>query len=290
MPAKKSVLLRTALSLSVAAAAATGAVALSTGAHASTTTHAPGAVAPRLPPPTAATPRAAATTRPPAPSNSPSGRPSAAKPARSQPPASASAAVPGSPGVPIAVRTPPAPLPASQLPDTAAALWKPIATPRTEAVSHPVGLNECVSIQGASEWQQQGYVSSFNTPAIQDSFTFTDPAAAQAAYQSVLSSMATCQAQSRAAQVKADLPADAQVSRTAAVADGTAFLRRWNAVAGMSAPGEQSNHYYVVHEGAVLTVFQFVEMDPAAHPYNTAGDRSTLTTIAAQLTAATAAH
>jgi hypothetical protein len=289
MSAKKSMLLRAALPLSVVAAAATGAVALSTGAHASTTVHASAAVASKLPPSASAAPssHAAAPTASGSapPSSHPSGRAAATKPAQRPPATSA-----GSPAAPVAVHTPPAPLAASQLPDTAAALWKPIATARTEAVSHPVGLNECVSVQGALEWQQQGYVSSFNTPGIQDSFTFADVADAQAAYQSVLNSMATCQAQSRALQAKADIPADAQVSRTASVAGGTAFLRKWNAVAGMSAPGEQSNHYYVVHDGTVLTVFQFVEMSQTPHPYNTADDQATLTTIASQLTAASADH
>lgn len=152
---------------------------------------------------------------------------------------------------------PPAPLPAAQLPDSAVAQWKPIAPPHTQPVQHQIQLNECADVNGAATWQQQGYVSSFNTPAIQDTFTFTDATAAQDSYRSVLAGMDGCQAKSDALQTASKITPDAQVTRTATTADGTAYTRQWTGVVPISAPGRQTDHIYLVQRGDVLTVLQY---------------------------------
>ncbi|MBD0695842.1 hypothetical protein [Streptomyces sp. CBMA123] len=185
----------------------------------------------------------------------------------------------------------PAPLPPAQLPDNAAAAWKPIAQPKTQATAHDVRLNECAAVKGATTWQQQGYVSSFKTPAIQDTFTFTDAATAQQAYTDLLSAMNTCQQQSRALQSAAKLPQDAQVATTATTAEGTAYSRQWTAVAGMSAPGPQTGHIYLVRHQNVLTSLQFaVPADiPGAGALTAADDQTALSNLATQLSTAPAA-
>ncbi|MCC9309369.1 hypothetical protein LN042_20170 [Kitasatospora sp. RB6PN24] len=182
-------------------------------------------------------------------------------------------------------------MPPAQLPDNAAAAWKPIAQPHTQAATHDVRLNECAAVKGATTWQQQGYVSAFKTPAIQDTFTFADTATAQQAFADLQNAMNTCQQQSRALQGAAKLSQDAQVTTTATTAEGTAYARQWTAVPGISAPGPQTGHIYLVHHDNTLTALQF------AIPAGTAGagaltvadDQSTLTNLAARLSAAPAA-
>ncbi|MQS13056.1 hypothetical protein F7Q99_12360 [Streptomyces kaniharaensis] len=161
-----------------------------------------------------------------------------------------------------------------------------MAPPHTQPVTHDVGLNECASVRGALTWQQQGYVSGFKTPAIQDSFTFADPAAAQQTYQSLLSAMKTCQDTSRTLQGNAHLSPDAEVAQTGTTADGAAFARRWTAVAGMSAPGPQTNHVYLVQRGNLLTVLQFPEFSDKGATYAPTDDRPALTALADRLTSA----
>ncbi|WP_220213059.1 hypothetical protein, partial [Streptomyces sp. WELS2] len=178
---------------------------------------------------------------------------------------------------------PPEPLPAKSLPDSEAARWKPMGPANTRPVGPETRLNECATVRGAASWQQQGYVSAFKTPAIEDSFSFATEAAATGAYQNLVTDLAHCQDTSRRTQREAGLTADARVERTAATADGNAYRREWTGVAGMSAPGAQTNHVYLVRRGATVTVLQFTEMRTAAgprHSYDIRDDRATLAILA----------
>ncbi|MFI9273287.1 hypothetical protein ACIGXM_21580 [Kitasatospora sp. NPDC052896] len=175
-------------------------------------------------------------------------------------------------------------LSAAQLPDGAAEGWQPLAAPRVQAVTSAIQLNECASVQGAADWQQQAYVSVHRTPAEQDLFTFSDGSAAGAAYQSLLTQMAGCQAASRALQTKSLGSADAQVTTTATTAGGTAWSRRWTGVEGLSAGGPQTDHLYAVQRGSALAVVHFDEWDATHAPaYDTRSDGALLTSIARQL-------
>lgn len=294
MATRTSILVRTAAALCAVTAGGLALTAVDPGAHASAT-----AQADAIPAPFASTvsqtPGSPAATAP----GKPSGQPEAvpAKPAEPVPtavPATGSAVpvpappAPAKPAAPAAAPVAaPAPLAPAKLPD-AGASWKPIAQPHTQPVVHDVGLNECAAVKGAVSWQQQGYVSSFKTPAIQDTFTFADPAAAQRAYTDVLTAMNSCQQHSRDAQSAAKLTPDAVVNATANVAGGAAYARQWNAVAGMSAPGPQTGHVYVVQRGGVLAVLQFAVPAgaPGDHILSAADDRSALAALAAHLESA----
>ncbi|MFF5470217.1 hypothetical protein [Streptomyces achromogenes] len=284
MPSRKALIVRTTLALS-AVTAAGAAVALSTGAEAATPAAAsapatasahptPGITTPGTTP-TAQAPTPSATPADPAPATTPHGtgdRPSpAAEPRTAEPTRHAAAP------------KPPEPLPAKSLPDSEAAQWKPMGPANTRPVGPETRLNECATVRGAASWQQQGYVSAFKTPAIEDSFTFATEAAATGAYQNLVTDLAGCQDTSREVQRKAGLTADARVERTAATADGDAYRRQWTGVAGMSAPGAQTNHVYLVRRGATVTVLQFTEMRTASgprHSYDIRDDRATLATLA----------
>ncbi|MGA5823220.1 hypothetical protein ACPC54_35820 [Kitasatospora sp. NPDC094028] len=299
MATKTSILVRTAAALCAVTAGALALTAVDTGAHASAParadTAAPSAFA-------SAAPQApAAPAAPASASAAPSGRPEPAsappaEPASTAAPATGAAQPPAAEPAPPAATAPaaaaPAPLAAEKLPDAGRAAWKPIARPHTQPVVHDVGLNECATVKGAASWQQQGYVGNFKTPAIQDTFTFTDPAAARRAYADVLAAMDTCQQRSRTLQSAAKLAPDAQVATTATTADGSAYARQWTAVAGMSAPGPQTGHVYVVRRGGVLAVLQFaVPADaPGDHALSATDDRGALTELAAHLDTAPAPH
>ncbi|MFJ2864050.1 hypothetical protein [Kitasatospora sp. NPDC087314] len=304
MAIKKSTLVRAAVALCAITAGGFAWAGLDTGAQASAVvpvaTPAPAASSPSF------TPSALAT----APTTAPSGQAAPASESTSAQPAatgtptppprptgdtSNTAAPQQAPGAPVAessdARTASAPLPPAQLPDNAAAAWKPIAQPHTQAATHDVRLNECVAVKGAATWQQQGYVSSFKTPAIQDTFTFADAASSQQAYADLLSAMNTCQEKSRALQSAAKLPQDAQVSTTDTTAEGTAYVRQWTAVAGMSAPGPQTGHIYLVHHNNTVTALQFAipAGTPGSGALTAADDRTTLTNLTAHLSTTPAA-
>ncbi|WP_051965684.1 hypothetical protein [Kitasatospora mediocidica] len=200
-------------------------------------------------------------------------------------PASGSAlpgtAAPGSaaPGSTVSAR-----LSAAQLPDGAVEGWKPLTAARTQAVHTGIELNECASVVGAASWQQQAYISVFQTPAEQDVFTFPSAAAAQSAYQALQAKMGSCQVQSQALQAKAHLATDAQVATTAGIDAGTAWSRKWTGVEGVSAAGPQTNHLYAVQRGASLAVVHFDEWAGAhAAPYDTQADQGVLSAVARQL-------
>ncbi|MFI9359443.1 hypothetical protein ACIG5E_00030 [Kitasatospora sp. NPDC053057] len=305
MKLKNPTVLRTAAALSTLTAGALVTVVLTTGAHSAPLdpVGAPAAGSPTVTAsPTAAgsPPASASADAAPAPSGSPAGSGAASNAVAAPPtqlpdsasPKPAATAPSGSPaGSGTASNTkaaPPAPLPAAQLPDSAAAQWKPIAPPHTQPVRHQIQLNECADVNGAATWQQQGYVSSFHTPAIQDTFTFADAAAAQDSYHAVLTAMDGCQATSAARQTASKITPDAQVTRTATTADGSAYARQWTGVAPISAAGRQTNHIYVVQRGSVLTVLQYAvpATTTGATPQTPDDDQKQLALIDAQLTTA----
>ncbi|MEU9162963.1 hypothetical protein AB0D29_22140 [Streptomyces sp. NPDC048424] len=165
----------------------------------------------------------------------------------------------------------------AQLPDNAQQKWKEIAPAVTQPLTQDFQLNECVSVPGATNWRQQGFISSHKTPAIQNSLSFKDESAAKAAYQKVLDGMNSCAQTSQALQKQYRLTPDAAVQQTAAIDNGRAWSRRWNGVQGASAAGAQTNHIYVVQRGAVLTLLTFDEWESAAPAsYDPRADASVL--------------
>ncbi|MFJ9895904.1 hypothetical protein ACIQPR_21570 [Streptomyces sp. NPDC091280] len=175
----------------------------------------------------------------------------------------------------------------SALPDYDEMRWRPISDAVTQPLDQDFGLNECVSVPGALVWQQQGFISARQTPAVQDTLSFPDEASARAAYRGVVDAMKGCAAKSRALQKQYGLAQDAEVRRTAAVADptdGTSWMRSWNGVQGFSAPGDQTNHVYAVRHGRVLALLHFDEWAAKAAPsYDPRGDAAVLCTLGAQL-------
>ena len=302
MKLKNPTVLRTAAALSTLTAGALVTVVLTTGAHSAPLdpAAAPAAGSPSVTasptPAGSAAASAPAEAAAPAPSGSAAGS-GAASNAAAAPPAQLPDSAAPKPAAPApsagragtgTAAAPPAPLPAAQLPDSAAAKWKPIAPPHTQPVRHQTQLNECADVNGAETWQQQGYVSSFHTPAIQDTFTFADAAAAQDSYRAVLTAMDGCQATSAARQTASKITPDAQVTRTATTADGIAYARQWTGVAPISAAGRQTNHIYVVQRGTALTVLQYAvpAATTGATPQTPDDDQKQLTLIEAGLTTA----
>ncbi|MFH8386946.1 hypothetical protein ACH4E7_39540 [Kitasatospora sp. NPDC018058] len=145
-----------------------------------------------------------------------------------------------------------------------------------------ITLNECASVTGATTWQEQGYLSAAQNPAGQQLFSFSGPEAAHAAYQQLLADMDACQTASRQLQARQGVAQDATVTRTAVTADGTSWSRTWTGVGGISAPERQTNHLYALQQGAVLTLFQFDELQERPAPaYDTGTDPSVLAALAA---------
>ncbi|MFG2983110.1 hypothetical protein ACGFYQ_17980 [Streptomyces sp. NPDC048258] len=169
----------------------------------------------------------------------------------------------------------------AQLPDSAQQKWKELAPARTQPLAQDFQLNECASVPGATNWRQQAFISSHKTPAIQNSLSFKDEAAAKAAYQMVLDGMNSCAQTSQALQKQYGLTPDAAVQQTAAIDNGRAWSRRWIGVQGASAAGPQTNHIYVAQRGAVLTLLTFDEWDSAApSSYDSRSDASVLAMLA----------
>ncbi|MFE9791275.1 hypothetical protein ACFYRL_06000 [Streptomyces goshikiensis] len=168
-----------------------------------------------------------------------------------------------------------------ELPDSAQQKWKELAPARTQPLTQDFQLNECASVPGATNWRQQAFVSSHKTPAVQNSLSFKDEAAAKAAYEKVLDGMNSCTATSQALQKQYGLKPDAAVQQTATSDNGRAWSRRWDGVQGASASGVQTNHVYAVQRGAVLTLLTFDEWDAAAPAsYDSRADASVLAMLA----------
>ncbi|MFD8693571.1 hypothetical protein [Kitasatospora purpeofusca] len=230
--------------------------------------------------------------------------PEARPPAAGAPaPRTPAAGSPTIPTPPIAAPSPAAPSPAAGVPAAEAPAltpavqpaglaqlpiapkfdWKPDGPLSSQDVSgRKITLNECASITGAGTWQQQGYRTATGNPAGQQLFSFPAPEAAHAAYQQLLSAMDGCQESSRQLQARQAAPQDATAARTAATADGASWVRKWTGVGGMSAPDQQTNHLYALQQGAVLTLFQFDELNERPGPAHDVGtDASVLTALAA---------
>jgi hypothetical protein len=179
---------------------------------------------------------------------------------------------------------PPAPVPANQLPGNANISWQD-STPRAMPTAQDVRLNECQSIHGATQWQQEGYAASNTTLGGQDTFVFPDSGAAQAAYKKLVADMAGCQEVTRTIQRQAGVAPDAVVRQTAQLSNATAWARQWTGVEGVSAGGAQTNHIYAAVVGATVSVVQLSEPGaPPAHPaIDTNDDAAALATLTAHL-------
>lgn len=188
-------------------------------------------------------------------------------------------------GVPSTGRKPGEQLSATQLPAAAAEKWTAVGEPSTRAITgHDIRENECVSVNGATTWTQQGFNSGGGqTAAIQDTFAFGSSGEAQAAYRGITAGMAQCQTISRAYQRADHTPADAVVRQTASLTHAVAWERTWTGVMGMSAGGPQTNHLYVAAGGPVLIVLQFTQFPGQATPYNVAGDPQVLAMLEADV-------
>ncbi len=199
-------------------------------------------------------------------------------------PAASASATARSTAKPSSGTKPPAPVPANQLPGDPANTWKEVTTAHTLPIVHDVLLNECQTVHGATQWQQQGYANRYDTPAVQDTFVFADPGTAQGAYQKLLSDMASCQAVTRTFQQKAGVAGDAVVRQTAQLPDATAWARHWTGVEGISAGGEQTNHIYAAIVVATVSVVQLIEPagSPTA-PIDTTNDATVLAMLTAHL-------
>ena len=151
----------------------------------------------------------------------------------------------------------------------------------TRPSSETVGLSECAKVAGVAAWHEQGYVSAQKTPAQEDVFGFADAAAATQAYQAIADGLNACQQTTRDVQQRGGVPADAIVTATATTPQGLAWSRTWTGVAGTSAGGPQTNHYYLVRHDATVIVAAFTEF--GANPpnrYDTAGDPAVLAMLA----------
>ncbi|MDD9377004.1 hypothetical protein M8Z33_10050 [Streptomyces sp. ZAF1911] len=244
-------------------------------------------------PDTAAAPAAVAPTadRPsPAPTASapPPGKESATPKAGEQSPAPQAPPTPageaeqgkGDPGTARTVAVQPEGL--AKLPVEKALGWKPDGPLNSQELQgQKITLNECASVEGATLWQQQGYLSSARNAAGQQLFSFPDAASAKAAYDRLVAAMNTCQTTSRELQAREGLPQDAVVTATATAKDGAAWSRHWTGAGGMSARDVQTNHLYAVHQGDRLTLFQFDELaERPAPPHDTATDAAVLGALA----------
>ncbi|MFG2908481.1 sensor domain-containing protein [Kitasatospora sp. NPDC048286] len=209
------------------------------------------------------------------------------------PPADAAPAAPAAPapaaGAPLAAAVQPAALAA--LPIAPAFGWTPDGPLSSQDVQgRTVTLNECASVTGATTWQQQGYLSAARNPAGQQLFAFATPEAARAAFDRVSAGMDACQGASRRLQADHAAPQDATVTRTAAADARASWSRTWTGVGGMSADQRQANHLYALHQGAVLTLFGFDELQERPGPaHDTGTDPAVLDALAA-LPAADSAH
>jgi hypothetical protein len=145
-----------------------------------------------------------------------------------------------------------------------------------------VGLGECAKVGEVAAWHEQGYVSAQHTPAQEDIFGFADAATAGRAYQAIADGLAACQQTSRDLQRTTGTVTDAAVTATATTSQGLAWSRTWTGVAGASAGGPQTDHYYLVRHDATVIVAAFTEF--GANPpnrYDAAGDPAVLTMLAA---------
>ena len=172
----------------------------------------------------------------------------------------------------------------SQLPAVQAERWKPVGAPSTRIITgHDITENECSKVDGATTWTQQGFSGGDGqNPAIEDTFSFPSPAAAQSAYTTFASAMAECQATTRAFQHVHDVAPDAVIRQTAAAPHAAAWERTWTGVMGISAEGPQTNHTYLAVGGTRLIVLQFTEFPGNAARYAVSSDPQILAMLDAE--------
>jgi hypothetical protein len=170
----------------------------------------------------------------------------------------------------------------SELPADDAEQWSAVGGPSTRTLSgHAVGENECAKVSGADTWTQQGFSGADEQNiAVEDDFSFASPAAAHGAYAAFAPEMAGCQATSRALQSASHTTSDAEVRQTASAPSALAWERTWTGVAGMSAPGAQTDHVYLAVRGTELIVLQFTEFPGKAPAYAVSGDSQVLARLA----------
>jgi len=178
-------------------------------------------------------------------------------------------------------------LTSGQLPALSAEKWVATGAPSTRSIAgHDIGENECAKVDGASTWTQQAFSGGDGqNVAIQDTFVFTNAAAARSAYQNVVTGMDGCQQTTRALQAANKVALDASVTETAGQPEAAAWKRSWTGVMGMSAEGPQTNHYYLAVNGTRLIVLQFTEFPGQAAPYDVAADPQVLAMLDAELAA-----
>lgn len=171
---------------------------------------------------------------------------------------------------------------AGQLPGGARQGWK-AAGARSVKAPREVRLNECAAVAGAASWRQLAHTGKNGAIAVQDTFTFADPARARRAYDAVVRAMGRCQARSRAVQTTADLKADAVVAPAARTGTGRAWTRIWTAVNTQSADGRNSDRVYLARHAAAVTVLQVTEPGSGPGAARTTADRTVLTALAHHL-------
>ncbi|MFJ8015619.1 hypothetical protein [Streptomyces sp. NPDC096339] len=156
--------------------------------------------------------------------------------------------------------------------------WKPDGPLSSQDLKgQKITLNECVAVAGATQWQQQGYLSAARNSAGQQLLFFPDSGSAKGAYDRLVAQMNDCQATSRGLQAREGVPQDAVVSNTATVKDGSAWSRHWTGIGR----DVQTNHLYAVLQGDHLTLFQFDELaERPAPPHDTGTDAAVLGALA----------
>lgn len=157
--------------------------------------------------------------------------------------------------------------------------------PVQNVTGHNIQVNECASIDGPATWQQQVYVSrSGGDSAFLEIYAFGTSAEARSAFAGASSGMNSCQATSRALQVKNHITPDAVTRQTASTADAAAFERTWTGVDGISAYGPQTNHLYFATSGTTVVVLHFDEYGRRPAAYDVGNDPAVLATLMAFLT------
>lgn len=207
--------------------------------------------------------------------------PAGAAPVASSPSASTGAA----PNSTLASQALQVQLTAAQLPAAAAENWTPVGTTHTRNLTgQNIRENECLTVDGANLWAQRSFAGGAGqNMALQDTYVFASASAAQSAYRTILSTMADCQAASRAMQATNKVTEDAVTVQTATQADAAAWVRTWTGVLGMSAQGPQTNHIYAAVAGPRLVILQFTEFPGQAAAYNVAADPTVLAELDTEL-------
>lgn len=134
----------------------------------------------------------------------------------------------------------------------------------------------------AAAWHEQGYLSAQNAPAQEDIFGFGDAQSAAQAFSAIASGLNACAQTTRDLQRAGGAPQDAVVATMATAPQARAWSRRWTGVAGQSAAGAQTNHYYLVQRGSIVILASFTEFGAnPPNPYDPAGDPAVLTMLTA---------